>query len=404
VLVDSLVDGIEPIYYLLTLNWTVVLLQLEGVDLARLPEKLRVALEKVVRKLGRRETVSGVGLFGSWSRGDAAVSSDVDLLVLDRRDFQYEHVDRLECNDFLVDLNYISKQCVTGSVPSDVDQKLYETIVLYDRDWLLTTLKDRISRTYQKPERVGIRTDAYLVESDIYLSRATSAYNRGDFQSASVFAGIGLESMLNILLEASLLPISNTRFVAALERSATKLAYPQFLSAYFTVARLNMLNRRDAQEKLDLFTAAWDDISFFMKDNASALGSLHCKARSKLQYYGKPEFLRGMNARSHEIVHAGMYAEASHFVLHVLADLLENYAWLASTVEGVKLNYTTLFRSLKSFKETPTQLYETAVEAFHVKDITKRETENILKLAKDTALNVRRQRKSLIRRFIGPLA
>jgi len=380
------------------------LLQLEGVDLARLPEKLRVALEKVVRKLGRRETVSGVGLFGSWSRGDAAMSSDVDLLVLDRRDFQYEHVDRLECKDFLVDLNYISKQCVTGSVPSEVDQKLYETIVLYDRDWLLTTLQDRISRTFHKPERVGIRTEAYLVESDIYLSRAASAYSRGDFQSASVFAGIGLESMLNILLEASLLPISNTRYVAALERSAKKLEYPQFLSTYFTVARLDMLNRPEAEEKLELFKAAWDDISFFMKDNASALDSLHFKARSKLQYYGKPEFLRGMNARAQEIVHAGMYAEAAHFVLRVLADLLENYAWLASTVEGVKLNYTTLFRSLKSFKETPTQLHETAVEAFHVKDITKREAEDLLKLAKDTALSVRRQRKSLIRRFIGPLA
>lgn len=381
----------------------VVLRRVEGVDLARLPDKLRLVLERVVRNLSRRETVSGVGLFGSWSRGDAAMSSDVDLLVLNGRDFKYEYVDRLEREDLLVDLNYIPKKWVTGSVPPEIDQKLYEMVVLYDREWLLTNIKDWISRTYQKPERVGIRTEVYLVESDIYLSRAASAYGRGDFQSACVFAGMGLESMLKILVEVNLLPISNTHFVGALERSARKLECPKFFAAYLVVSRLYRLGRRDAERRVGLFRAAWDDVSSFVKDNASALDSLHFKVRSKLGYYGKPGFLRGVIARSQEIIDAGMYAEASHYVLRVLVDLLENYAWLASAVEGVKLNYTTLFRSLKGLKETPTRVYETAVEAFNVRDVTQREAEETVKLARETALNVRRQRKDLIRRFVEPL-
>nr|NIR87680.1 nucleotidyltransferase domain-containing protein [Candidatus Bathyarchaeota archaeon] len=106
----------------------VVLLLVEGVNLARLPDKLRLVLERIVRSLSRRETVSGVGLFGSWSRGDAAVSSDVDLLVVDGRDFKYEYVARVEYDDFLVDLNYIPKKWVRSSVPPELDQKLYEMV------------------------------------------------------------------------------------------------------------------------------------------------------------------------------------------------------------------------------------------------------------------------------------
>jgi len=332
------------------------------------------------------------------------MSSDVDLLVVDGRDFKYEYVDRLECEDLLVDLNYIPKKWVTGSVPPEIDQKLYEMVVLYDREWLLTNAKDWISRTYRKPERVDIRTEVYLVESDIYLSRAASAYGRGDFQSACVFAGMGLESMLKILVEINLLPISNTRFVGALERSAKKLGHPQFFSTYLTLSRLYRLSRRDAERRVGLFKAAWDDVSSFVKDNASALDSLHFKVRSKLGYYGKPGFLWGLMARSREIIDAGMYAEASRYVLRVLVDLLENYAWLASAVEGVKLDYTTLFRSLKGLKEMPTRVYETAVEAFGVEAVSQREAEEAVKLAKETALNVRRQRKDLIRRFIRSLA
>lgn len=376
---------------------------MDGVDLARLPDRLRLVLERVVQSLSRRETVSGVSLFGSWSRGDATMGSDVDLLVVDGRDFECEYVDRFEVEGFLVDLNYIPQEWVTGLVPPEIDQKLYEMVVLHDNGWLLAKIKDWISQIYGRSGRVGIRTKVYLVESDIYLSRAASAYGRGDFQSACVFAGMGLESMLKILVDVNLLPISNTHFVGALEMSANRLECPKFFASYLVVSRLYSLSRRDAERKVGLFRVVWDDVSSFVKTNASALDSLHFKVRSKLKYYGKPGFLRGVSIRSQEIIRAGMYAEASRYVLRVLIDLLENYAWLASVVEGVKLNYTTLFRSLKGLKAS-TRMYETAVEAFGVGDVSQRGAEEVLKLARETALDVRWQRKNLIHRFVEPLA
>jgi len=48
------------------------------------PEKVRRTLERVVKEMRVKENVYGIRLFGSWSRGDVASSSDVDLLILDK--------------------------------------------------------------------------------------------------------------------------------------------------------------------------------------------------------------------------------------------------------------------------------------------------------------------------------
>ena len=50
--------------------------------MVKLPKRIRDILDLLVSDLKSRESISGVGLFGSWSRGDAVLSSDIDLLVV----------------------------------------------------------------------------------------------------------------------------------------------------------------------------------------------------------------------------------------------------------------------------------------------------------------------------------
>lgn len=368
-------------------------------DLIRLPEKIRSTLKKLVQKLKAQETVSGIGLFGSWSRGDADPSSDIDLLIIDEQNFNCEYVDRLEPNGLLIDLNYIPKKWITGPVPSEIDQRLYEVYILYDRDWSLENAKEWMSKAYRTPERVDVRTEAYLVESDIYTSRATSAHARGDFQSACVFAGIGVEFILKLFIEVNMLPISNSHFIRALEESAEKLEMPKLFNDYLTTARLSKLDHHDTEKKIGLFKDTWGDVATFMREHASTLNSLHFKVKTVLGYYGKRSFSKGVVARSCALLDKGMYVEASHYVLRTLVGMLENYAWLTSADEGIKLDYTTLLRSLRDLKETR-GVYENAIEAFNVNDVDREEADKTIKLAKETILNVRRQRKDLINRFI----
>jgi predicted nucleotidyltransferase/HEPN domain-containing protein len=369
-------------------------------DLTRLPESIRSTLEKLVQKLRKQEMVSGIGLFGSWSRGDADPSSDVDLLIIDERNLNYEYVDRLEPHGLLIDLNYVPKKWITGPVPPEIDQRLHELHILYDRDWSLTNAQQWMSKAYQKPERVDVRTETYVVGSDIYMSRAASAYARGDFQSTCIFAGIGVEFMLKTLIELNLLSISNSRFIRALEESAEKLEMPRLLDNYLTVARLSKLDHCDVEKKIGLVKDTWRNVATFMKEHASTLNSLHLTVRTMLEYYGKHSFLKGMIDRSHALLDQGMHVEASHYMLHTLISMLENYAWLTSANEGIKLDYTILLRSLRDSKETRA-VYENAVEAFNVNDVDRKEADKTVRLAKETILNVRQQRKDLIHRFIG---
>ncbi|MEM2102723.1 MAG: nucleotidyltransferase domain-containing protein, partial [Candidatus Bathyarchaeia archaeon] len=100
-----------------------------------LAEKTRKTLEKLVKNIKAQESVSSVSLFGSQSRGDAATSSDVDLMIVDNHEFDYEYVERTEQNGLLIDLNYIPRKWITQTVPPEIDQKIFEAYVLYDRDW-----------------------------------------------------------------------------------------------------------------------------------------------------------------------------------------------------------------------------------------------------------------------------
>jgi predicted nucleotidyltransferase len=367
-----------------------------------LSEKVRGALEKLVRKLSAQETVSGIGLFGSWSRGDAVPTSDVDLLIVNGRVFNYEYVERLETDGLFIDLDYVPKKWIKGSMPPEMDQKIYEMLILYDRDWSLANTKNWVSKAYATPERLDIRTEAYVIESDLYLSRATSAFARGDFQSARVFASMSVEAILKILIDINLMPITNSHFIQVLEEAAKRSGMPEFFAGYLTLARLQAVGRNETERKIDLFKQIWGEITSFMEDHASTLDSLHFKTKTRLQYYGKPAFLEGLTARSRALMNTEMFVEAAHYVLHTLIDMLENYAWLLSAEEGVKLNYTTLFRSLIELEKTPMRVYEAAVEAFNVADADREGTEKAVKFAKETNLNLRRQRKDQIKKFVKP--
>jgi len=364
--------------------------------LVRLSEKIRHALEKLVRDLSQRETISGVGLFGSWSRGDAVAESDTDLLVVDRQSLSHERVERLESDDLFVDLDYVPRRWVSVSLLPEIDQKLFEVLVLYDRDWSLTNAKDWMCRSYRKPERMNIRFEMYLVDADIYLSRSSSALARGDLESAIVFASVALESILKIVIEAGLLPFSLSRFVHSLEESTKKLGCQQFFDAFVDVSRLSSVRQCDAERGLGLFKTVWDYVASHLQEQASTLDSVDFKVKSQLNYYGNPALLRGVLARSQGMVDAGEYAETCHYVRRVLMDILENYAWFAATLEGKRLDYTMLFKSLKTFKETPSRLYENAVAAFDLQNLTRKEAEKAVELAKEAIVKVRKTRNELL--------
>lgn len=347
-----------------------------------------------------QENVWGVGLFGSWSRGDATRSSDVDLLIVEGGNFNYEYVERRELKGLLIDLNHIPKKWLTEQPPPELDQKLYELLPLYDRDWSLTNTTNWIRKTYHTQERVDIRTETYVINSDIYLSRATSAQAREDFESARLFAGMAVESIVKILIEICTQPLSNSNFIRTLQHVCEELKMPEIYTGYLHIARLTNMNRADAEKKLKLFKSIWDDVAAYTKKHASTLESMHPKVKAKLKYYETPAFLQGVILKSQDLTNTGAFIEAAHYIERILVEILENYAWLKSKVEGTKLDYTTLLRALKETKEQPNKLYENATKTLNLTNIDSQENNKILSLAKQIISNIRKQRKDLIKKHI----
>jgi len=366
----------------------------------RLPEKIRRILEKIVKEMRVTENVYGIGLFGSWSRGDATTSSDVDLFILDKSNFNYEYVERVEISGVLIDFDRVPKRCVHGPIPPEIDQKLYETQILYDRDWSLTNTKLLMAKSYVSPERVDIRTEGHVIDSDIYLSRATSAFSRDDFRSSYLFATLAMENILKVLVEITLQPFSNSRFVEKLEDSATKLGMRDLFNDYLEVARLSEADNARTKDKLQLFKTIWNEISITTKQNPQALDSSHFKVKSKLKYYLNPAFLQGMLMCTSYLIESGKIVEASHYMSDILIDIVESYVWLKSSVDKIKIDYTTLLRSLETLEEKNPKNYKDTIKLLNLNEIDKSTAARTIAKTREVALKIRKERKVLIKNQI----
>lgn len=359
----------------------------------QLPEKIRHPLDKLVKNLKTRETISSISLFGSWSRGDAEPSSDVDLLIADNQTFENEYIERVEQNGILIDLNFVPQKWITDSVPPEIDQKIYEAYILYDKEWTITNTKEQMMNSYHSPDRLKIRAENYLVDADIYISRAASAQARGDHESAQTFAAMSTNIILKTIIEAAKLPIANSHYLRTLKTATEQLNKTSLFSNYLRVTKFDRLTTSQVAEKLSKFKAVWEEISSFTKTSPRLLDSMHPQIKTKLNYYTALPFLQGAILRSQALLNENAPQEAANYLFIILMDMLENYAWLKATGQNIRLDYTTLFRSLKGLKQKPTTIYRNAVETLNLGNVDENEAQKAIIEAKNIIFEVRQKEK-----------
>ncbi|MEM2547230.1 MAG: nucleotidyltransferase domain-containing protein [Candidatus Bathyarchaeia archaeon] len=369
----------------------------------KLPENIRKTLEKIVKDMALREDIHGLGLFGSWSRGDADASSDVDLLVITRGSIEDEYVERIVVNDLFLDLDFIPLMWIHGPIPVEIDQKLYEAQILYDKDWALANAKLLMAKFYGSPDRLDMRVQSHIIDSDIYLSRATSAFSKGDFRSAMLYARIALEKALRILMEITFEPFSNSRFVEKVEASTKKLQMPQLFEEYLEIAKLNMLNDGVVGEKVELFKKIWDEMSFIVKQRPKTLEKMHFKIKAELKYYLSPAFLQGVTRRAKSLKDSKKFSEATHYIYSAFLPMAENYALLKASGKGKKIDYTCLVGALESLEKNNPRNHQNTLKLLNLTDVDKVETAKVIKRVRETARKIRYEKKHLIRNYISKL-
>ena len=201
-------------------------------------------------------------------------------------------------------------------------------------------------------------------------------------------------------MEIALEPISNSQFIQKLEESTEQLGMQNLFSEYLAITELNKVDDASVEDKLKLFKVIWDETSFTAKQNLQAFESSHFKNKTKLRFYLNPAFLQGMVARTKSLINSGKAIEATHYLNDVLVDLIENYAWLKSSVDKVKIDYTTLMRSLKGLEKKNPKNYEHMIELLSLSDVDKTKAADTIEKTRKIMVNIRRKRKVLIKNHL----
>jgi hypothetical protein len=91
-----------------------------------------------------------------------------------------------------------------------------------------------------------------------------------------------------------------------------------------------------------------------------------------------------------------LFTEAAHYMFRTSVSMLENWLWLVSALDKIRPDYTALFQHLEQSKSSPKEIYQKAVEAFGIEEVSGREAEESLNRAKEIILGVRGKRRELI--------
>jgi len=208
-----------------------------------------------------------------------------------------------------------------------------------------------------------------------------------------------LEGILKTLIEVNMLPVSNSHFIEALGSSARELSMQEIFDDYLEISRLSELDRSMVEKGLNHLETAWNDAISSINALSSILETSHIRVKTNLNYYGKPFFLKGLITRSRAMIEKNAFIEASHYINRALLDMLENYAWLALTAKGAKLDYTTLFDSLGS-EDSSRTIYGGAIKTLGLEDVSSTEVDESLKKTKEMISNIRQRRKELISKYV----
>jgi hypothetical protein len=256
-----------------------------------------------------------------------------------------------------------------------------------------------MAKSYASPERIDIRTEAHLLDSDIYLSRATSAFSREDYQSAQIFAITALDDILEILSEIAMEPFSNSHFIERMEHATAKLEMPGLFDKYLDTSKLNDIDDSRIRDKLELFKTIWKEISITTKSNVQKLRPTHFKVKANLDYYLNPAFLQGVIMRTNFLIDSEKIIEASHYLTRVFLDIAENYAWLRFSSSGVRINWAILMRLLRRLEEKNPKNYDRMVNFLNLNNIGKAEASDTINKTRETVLKIRKDRKVLIKNY-----
>jgi hypothetical protein len=362
------------------------------------PRGVRDIVDEFVGDVSERGTVVAVGLLGDLFF-EASGAEAIDVLIVGRSGRGFESHELVERGGFLLDLNTVPWGWVEGVVKPEVDHRLRRTRVVYDPTGVLERAREFVLGSYRSAGRVEIRTEGGLSTAEMYLSRASSAVNRGDLETALIYADAGLEHAGSVLMDVAGVPLVQEEFVWGLRSACEALEVMGFCGDFLGAARLSALGRREATECLEWFKGAWRGISEYVNGRRGVVAGLHEMLVGELMYLISPALLDLVVSRAGRMIDWGGFADAVVCLRGWLRRLLECYGWVVSAGRGDKFDYTSLFWTVGGV-EGGERVYDDAVGVFGLWDQDRGGVEGSVEGARSLVSWVRSARRGLIEEFV----
>lgn len=348
-----------------------------------------------VDELVQREVEPSVGLFGSWTRYGASTSSALDLLVVSRSGADYEFYEWAEYDGLLLNVDRIPWFWVGEVVAPEVDHRLHEAVVLHDPEGVLGRARAFVEGNYRTRGRVEVRTEGYLKTSDTYMSRVAPAMNRGDLETALVFAELSLVSATHVLVDVAGMPVTRGSYVWDVRRACERLGLMETYSEALGAFRLSEVDGDHVSGLRRSFEGAWRGIREFMADRRVVVDGLHERLRRDVGYLTDPLALGLVMGRTESMLGEGDLVGAGMYLRGWLLPLLEVCAWVVQAGRGDKFDYTSLFRTLGEGEIGG--VYDDAVAVFGLGGVG----EGAVARCRAVVSGIRGDRRRLIRGFVG---
>jgi predicted nucleotidyltransferase len=369
-------------------------------DVVIFPREIRSTIDRFVEDLVNQSTVMSAGLFGSWARYEASASSDLDMLVVDSSDMDFEFHELVEYEGLLMDVNRVPWRWVGEMVVPEMDHRLHEVLILHDPSGLLKRARGFVEGRYRTKGRVEVRTEGYLTNADMFLSRASSAMTRKDLETASLFADMSLEAVVEVLMDVAGLPITRGAFMWNLRRACERLEMMEVYKKVISLARLSGLEKGRVAVSLNRFEGVWRQMSAYIEDNGDVVEGMHDRLRRDIGYLTDPALLRCILARTGEMLERYNFVEAAMYMRGWLLPLLEDYAWVISAKRGDKFDHTSLFKTIKEH-EGAEEICGGAAEVFDLRDLGRDGVRLAMDGVRSVIADVRMARRGLIEGFVG---
>jgi hypothetical protein len=253
---------------------------------------------------------------------------------------------------------------------------IYESIILADRDGILTSAQKWIKNCNYESMRIAGRVGEVLLKSDVLLSRASSALNRLDYESCIVHSKMARIEASKVLLELSKIPYQPSRFAELLKSTALEINLDHIIPP----AEKTESAKRCLKEILETVARS---AKIYRKQSSESIE--HTWA---ITYFTNKDFISRTIKLLDNLITENRFQDASLYAQIISYRTLETYQLI--TKLDTMADYVTILRQMKGKADSESsKLYEVVKILYDIYDQSKQQAVEALKMSRDYSFKLK---------------